>query len=107
MKKNENNLISIIKSNLFAVVLFLGIAVLMVVSFKDTSDKRKEQAKQSAEESILRAIVTCYAIEGSYPESYSYIKDNYGVYINENKLTVFYTVFGSNIMPDFRIIDKG
>lgn len=95
------------KSNLFAIALFVGIAVFMVIGFRETAEKRRVQSIQSASDSILRAIVTCYAIEGCYPESYEYIKDNYGVYINENKLSVFYTAFGSNMMPSFRIIEKG
>lgn len=106
MKKNESSFVSFLKNNLFATVLFAGVIVLMVIGFEQTAEKRRVQSIQSANESIMRAIVTCYAIEGSYPESYEYIKENYGVYINENKLSVFYSVFGSNIMPSVRIIEK-
>lgn len=106
-KKNENEFISILKSNLFGILLFLAIAVLMVSGLKNTAGKRKEQAIQSATDSIRRAIITCYAIEGSYPESYEYIRDNYNIYISENDFSVFYTVYGSNVMPNFRVIEKG
>lgn len=107
MKKNESTFVSIVKSHFLAAALFIGIAILMIVGFRETAEKRRTQSIQSAHDSILRAIVTCYAIEGRYPENYEYIKENYGVYINEKKLTVFYSALGSNIMPSFRIIEKG
>ena len=107
MKKNESGITSFLKSHLFAIALFVVIAVMMVIGFQETAAKRREQAIQSANDSILRAVVTCYAIEGCYPDCYEYIKENYNVYINENKLSVQYSVLGSNIMPNFRIIEKG
>lgn len=106
-KRNENEFLSILKSNLFGILFFLGIAGMMVLGFQSTAGKRKEQAIQSATDSIRRVIITCYAIEGSYPESFDYIKDNYEIYIDEEEFSVFYTVYGSNVMPKFRIVEKG
>ncbi len=47
--------------------------------------------------------MSCYAIEGRYPESYAYIRDHYGVRVNEDKFYVDYRIFASNIMPDISI----
>ena len=106
MPKNESGFVAFLKSNFLAIVLFIGIAMMMVIGFRDTAEKRRTQSIQSATDSIMRAVVTCYAIEGSYPESYEYIKEHYGVYINEKKFSVFYSALGSNIMPGFRVIEK-
>ncbi|MCL2538819.1 MAG: hypothetical protein FWE66_00630 [Oscillospiraceae bacterium] len=99
-------LFSLIKSHIFAVLLFILVAVLMVNGFANTADKRDGQAIRSASDSIRRAVVTCYAIEGSFPDSYEYIRDNYGVFIDEDKYVVFYTVFASNIPPNFKVVEK-
>ncbi len=54
----------------------------------------------------MRAVISCYATEGSYPESYEYLQKNYGVSINEDKYAVFYEAFASNMMPDITIIER-
>jgi len=95
-----------VRSYVFAVLLFCLTAVLITVGLGNTAIKRKEQAIKSAYDSIRRAVVTCYAIEGRYPESFRYIRDNYGVYINEDEFAVFYTIFGSNIPPNFTVVEK-
>lgn len=55
-------------------------------------------------ESIERAVITCYALEGSYPGDITYIEENYGVRIDRTKYEVRYNIFASNIMPDIEII---
>lgn len=105
-KKRDNGIAGIVRSNLFAILLFIAIAAMMIVGLRNTEGTRKEQAIQSATDSIRRAIITCYAIEGSYPESFEYIKENYGVYINEDEFKVFYSVYGSNMMPGFTVVER-
>ncbi len=53
----------------------------------------------------MRSIANCYALEGEYPESLEYIKENYGLVYDEDRFFVDYRVSGSNIMPDVTIID--
>ena len=68
--------------------------------------KSMEEALFSAKESILRGAINCYALEGVYPPDYEYLKENYGVRVDEEKYAVFYTVFASNIMPDVTVVEK-
>ena len=39
-------------------------------------------------------------------KAYEYLKENYGVSVNESKYTVFYNIFASNILPDVEIIER-
>jgi uncharacterized protein (DUF4213/DUF364 family) len=69
----------------------------------------KASGKESArilEDSIRRAAVSCYAIEGRYPDTLKYLTENYGVYVDEEEFAVFYEVFASNIMPDVTVIER-
>jgi len=58
------------------------------------------------EDSIRRAVVTAYAIEGRYPDSLQYIEDNFGVHIDQNRYIVHYRVFATNLMPDIMVFEK-
>ena len=56
-----------------------------------------------AQDSIRRAVVSCYAIEGRYPDTYEYLAENYGLTVDEKKYTVHYEIFASNIMPEITV----
>lgn len=69
---------------------------------KDTSQKTMEQLEQS----IRRATISCYANEGVYPPDLSYLKEHYGIQINESAYTVFYEIQGDNMMPDITVMEN-
>lgn len=92
-----------IRNHLLGAVLFAVIAALLTVGLSNASRQSAEEEKRLAEESVRRAVVSCYIIEGRYPESYAYIRDHYGLRINEDKFFVDYRIFASNIMPDISI----
>lgn len=62
-----------------------------------------ENAK-SLQESMLRACVQCYAIEGEYPPGIGYLEKHYGIWIDKERYHVFYDGFASNLMPDIVVI---
>ena len=64
----------------------------------------REQAAQSLRTAVLDAAVQCYALEGAYPQSLSYLEENYGIQIDRERYNVFYSGFASNIMPDITVI---
>ena len=58
------------------------------------------------EDDIKRAAIQCYAVEGFYPPDWFYLKDHYNVPMDEEKYSVYYDTFASNIMPDIKVIKK-
>ena len=70
------------------------------------SDQTARQQKKSLEEAIRRDMVTCYAMEGIYPESLDYLKEHYGLTYDEVRYIVNYEVMGSNLMPDMTVLEK-
>ncbi len=64
-----------------------------------------ENLKQ-IDSSIRKATLTCYAVEGVYPPTVDYLKENYGIQIDEEKYTVYYEIFGDNIMPEITVMEK-
>lgn len=93
--------------------LWIGMAafVLVIVAFVllFTRFTRQNDAREMAmiEDAIRRAMVTCYAIEGRYPESFAYLSDNYGVVVDEGRYHVRFEAFASNVMPTVSVLSKG
>lgn len=103
MKINKS-LIPVIKC-IPAVLVFVLIMVLAVISLNEISENANSEGLSITEKNIKRAIITCYAQEGSYPQSIDYLKENYGLHISDEYI-VFYDIFASNIMPDVRVMRK-
>lgn len=71
--------------------------------FIESSD---DTTVQSLEEALRKAAIQCYALEGGYPPSVHYLRDNYGIMLNEKDYFYHYEVMASNIMPDIKVIKK-
>ncbi|MDE7037100.1 MAG: hypothetical protein K2O98_03885 [Lachnospiraceae bacterium] len=89
-----------------SIVCFMIIVALFIAGTSIVSDKTDAQEIQTLEQAVNRGIVHCYSIEGAYPESLQYLKDNYGLTYDDEKFFVDYQVLGSNIIPDVTIIDR-
>lgn len=92
--------------------LLLGLALFAVVAWASVrgmaaaGDAADSEGLQLAEQAVRQAAVTCYAVEGAYPESYEYLKEHYGVAVDESKYTVFYEIFASNLMPEITVVER-
>lgn len=86
-------------------VLFAAVTAILVASITNASRSSSAEELRVAQDGIRRAVISCYAVEGEYPESYEYLRDNYGVRVNEDKFVVHYEVFASNIMPDVTVTE--
>lgn len=91
-----------------ALPLLLTAAVLALAVFglRGAESARSAEAAETLERSIRRAAVSCYAIEGRYPDTLEYLADNYGVYVDDAEFAVYYDVFASNLMPDVTVIKR-
>lgn len=91
-----------------AAPVLLAVAVIGCVwnGITSVSDQTARQQKKSLEEAIRRDMVTCYAMEGVYPESLDYLKEHYGLTYDETRYIVNYEVMGSNLLPDVTVLEK-
>ena len=85
-------------------VLFLA-AVAAAVGFVTGRGSAKET--QIVRDAVRQAAMTCYAVEGSYPDSVTYLRENYGLAYDESRYLVIYDAFASNLMPDIRVLETG
>lgn len=88
----------------FFLCMFL---VILLFGIDHTSQSTNEQDRQRLVEAIKKAAITCYSIEGFYPSDIEYLKDGYGILVDERRYQVHYAYSGSNLMPDIRVFEKG
>ena len=92
----------------FINVMRLAVLAVILLTFKTALSNltvgRGEEGRLRLEESIRRAAVTCYAVEGMYPPSLEYLVEHYGIQINEELYTVKYEIFASNLVPDITVL---
>ena len=87
-------------------LLFTAAIVLMIVyGLRHTEQASRAESLRILEDSIRRAVVVAYAVDGRYPESIQYIEENFGIHIDWDRFVVHYHVFASNIFPDIAVIE--
>ncbi len=94
------------KSLLGAILLFVLLVLLSFPTIGGVEASSREEQEKQLRQSIQQAAATCYAIEGRYPASLSYIEEHYGVVIDEERYQVYYEVFASNIAPNIQVKTK-
>lgn len=95
----------VVKTGALFLVLAVLVFCLVKASNKMGSGQQAESLKQ-LDASIRKATMTCYATEGVYPPSVQYLKDNYGIQIDEDRYSVFYEIEGANLMPNITVMEN-
>ena len=102
MKKKFQNIFS----GMLFPILVLGILLFFFTALHNLKTGNGEEGKEQLEQALLRSVVACYAAEGIYPPNVEYIKEHYGIQIDEEKYLVQYDVFAENLMPDITVLEK-
>lgn len=91
---------------LFTVAISSCIILLTCHGLNRLMADSKEEEKRSLEEDLQREIVQCYVLEGHYPDSLSYLEEQYGFSYDKEQFFVDYQLLGANIMPDVTVIER-
>ena len=86
-------------------IIVAGIALYFLTALSNLSRGKALEDKQQLEEALIRASVSCYAIEGTYPPDLEYLIEHYGIQINPERFTVKYESIASNLMPDITVLE--
>ncbi|MEG0320580.1 MAG: hypothetical protein RR450_01825 [Oscillospiraceae bacterium] len=88
-----------------AVTIVLMVALLLSgVWF--LSREVSDEALATTQKNIARAALQCYSLEGFYPESLSYLREHYGVQVDEKRFFVDYVPVASNLMPQITVLPR-
>lgn len=91
---------------LFMMAVFLLALMCLWKSTGKMGSGQQEESLKQLDEAIRKATLTCYAVEGVYPPTIEYLREHYGIQIDESRYTVFYEVFGDNIMPEITVMER-
>lgn len=86
------------------------LAVAVLVGFSTALDSldggRDEEDRRQLEEALQRGCMACYAAEGVYPPDLDYLKEHYGVQVDESRYAVMYSAFAENLLPDITVLEQ-
>ncbi len=91
-------------------LLLPAVAVAAVVCFATALESldrgRDGEDLRQLEEALRRGCVACYAAEGVYPPDVDYLKEHYGLQVDEENYIVHYSVVAQNLMPDITVLAR-
>ena len=88
---------------LLMVLLLAGVWVL-VSRLGNASDGAQTQFVTDA---VHNAALTCYAVEGAYPDDLEYLRTHYGLAYDQSRYMVRYSAFASNLLPEIYVTEVG
>ena len=93
------------KARLFVALIILSVCVYLIFSMAAAGESGKAREPERVKEVIDKALVQCYALEGSYPFNIKHLK-NYGVVIDTDRYFYYYEAIAINIKPNVIVILK-
>ena len=93
-----------LRSAILPIIFTVAIMLMVVFGLQQTSESSSAEGLRILEDSLRRAVVMNYAIEGRYPESIEYIEQNFGIFIDRTRYAVHYNIFASNILPEITVV---
>ena len=86
---------------------FTAIIVCMIMfGLSGAESSSRAEGLRTLEDSIRRAVVMAYAIEGRYPESIEYVEEYFGIHIDRSRFIVHYRIFAPNMLPEITVIAR-
>lgn len=100
MKKQIKKILPTLLSAILVLALFVSGVRLIEKSSRSESVSMVEQ-------SVSRAALQCYALEGFYPRSLSYLEERYGVMVDMDVYFIHYQYIADNLAPEIYVTLRG
>lgn len=91
---------------LLSIVSVMIIVGFVIYGVGNVSRSASQERLKTAEQSVIRATVQCYAIEGKYPPDLDYLEENYGLILDREHYVYHYRLEGSNLMPEIQVFEE-
>lgn len=88
-------------------ILFLLMIVGMIwIGALEAQHYSENEDLQRMNDTIYQLSLKCYSIEGKYPQDIAYLKEYYGLLVNEDDYHILYHYEGDNIKPTIHVYKK-
>ena len=98
---------SINKKDVASILIFVALIIVFVVLVNNITNRNNGRELQIVRDAVKNAALTCYAVEGMYPDDLEYLRDHYNLSYNEERYHVFYEPLASNLMPSIKVAERG
>jgi hypothetical protein len=99
---------NISRKDVGAVLIFVVLIVAFVLLINSITSKGSGRELEIVRDAVKNAALTCYAVEGTYPDDLQYLRDHYNLAYNEEKYVVDYQKpFASNVLPGIKVVERG
>ena len=98
---------SINRKDVAAILIFVALIVAFVFLINNITGKGNGRELDIVRDAVKNAALTCYAVEGMYPDDIQYLRDHYNLSFNEDKYVVYYEPFASNVIPAIKVVERG
>lgn len=95
------------KRDIAALAVFVAIVMVFWLAVDHLTSASDDAELNLVRDAVKNAALTCYAVEGAYPDDLDYLREYYGLGYNEARYRVYYDAFASNVMPDIRVVERG
>lgn len=95
------------RKDIAALAVFAAIVLVFCLAVDRVTKASDEAELALVRDAVKNAALTCYAVEGAYPDDLEHLREYYGLGYNEERYAVYYDAFASNVMPDIRVVERG
>ena len=95
------------KKDAASILIFVALIIAFVLLINGITNKNTDRELQIVRDAVKNAALSCYAVEGTYPEDLKYLREHYHLSYNEEKYHVFYEPLASNLMPSIKVAERG
>lgn len=95
------------KKDVASILIFIALIVAFVLLINGITTKNNGRELQIVRDAVKNAALTCYAVEGVYPDDIDYLREHYHLSYNEERYHVFYEPLASNLMPSIKVAERG
>ena len=95
------------KKDVASILIFVALIIAFVLLINGITSKNTDRELQIVRDAVKNAALSCYAVEGTYPDDLKYLRDHYHLSYNEERYEVFYEPLASNLMPYIKVAERG
>ncbi len=95
------------RRDIIKLLIIAAVLVLAVTLVNRIGASQQQAEAEIVREAIKNAALTCYGVEGAYPDSLDYLRRYYRLAYDEDRYLVTYDAFSSNLMPTIYVTERG
>lgn len=95
------------KKDVASILIFVALIISFVLLINGITTKNNGRELEIVRDAVKNAALTCYAVEGVYPDDIDYLREHYHLSYNEERYHIFYEPLASNLMPSIKVAERG